>query len=197
MKRPGMLLVSLSALGLFLAPAWATIRRYPNDQEMGVLTQTFRRDLPKYRKSVAYRDRRTPEQKQQIAAFTQAWAAKDPAAAPFLGSWVALEEMLLIYPSGTRGQVCIIERFLPRSDGKAADFTLGTVAQGRIRTTDRNIVIKEQEFLGLAFVYQGKPGIYAYANPKPLPSLALLEDIKRSPQILQAFKRAGCRTDLP
>jgi hypothetical protein len=94
--------------------------------------------------------------------------AFEPAAATFLGDWSAIEESMLIYPSRTKGQVCIIETFILGMNDSGFAFTLGKVVRGQVQIDNRKILIRQDAFLGAAGVYNGKAGLYEYANPRPL-----------------------------
>jgi hypothetical protein len=190
------LMLGLVALNIISLPALAESDRYPTDVEMQALTGQFREKIPKLRLTRQYTDRRSVNAKQQIASFSRNWAKFDPSVGLFLGEWTALEETKFIYPSGKKGQVCIIDTYL---DGKsvAAEFNLGTVANGRLRTSNRHILFVEGDFLGMAHVNRGKPYVYEYAFPKPLNHPAKERYLQARNNIIQQFNAAGCTASLP
>ncbi len=55
-----------------------------------------------------YLDRRTSLETNQINDFVNAWQKVDPSIIPYLGSWTGWESGVDIYPSSTKGQVCIV-----------------------------------------------------------------------------------------
>ncbi len=161
---------------------------------MQSLSQQFKRKLPTLKNDPTrtYSDRRTPAERQQSQTFVQSWARIDPAVATFLGGWTAIEESMLIYPSRTKGQVCIIETFIPGANEPGVAFMLGKVMRGQVQTGDRKILMRQDAFLGSAFVYNGKPGLYEYGNPRPLQDPATVNYLQRVPGIVSQFKQAGC-----
>ncbi|MGA7932273.1 MAG: hypothetical protein WCA35_01715, partial [Kovacikia sp.] len=191
--------VCLSLLAGFSQSAFAQLQRYLTDRELQSLSQEFKRKLPtlKNDRTGTYRDRRTPAHRKQIQTFVQAWARVDPAIAPFLGGWTAIEESKLIYPSRTKGKVCIIDTFIPGMNESGVSFTLGNVIKGQVQTGDRKILIRQDGFLGSTFVYQGKPGLYEYGNPRPLEDPTTVNYLRQAPGIVSQFKQAGCTAGLP
>ncbi len=160
---------------------------------MRVLTQQFKQNIPKLQRSRSYADRRTPEQKQQVATFSRDWSSIDPSVAPFLGQWTAIEESKSIYPSRKKGQVCVVDSFIPERDGTSGySFTTGTVSNEQIRTEDKLVLIKDGNFLGTAFVVRGKANLYEYAHPRPLKNPAGDNYLSKETQILEKFRETGC-----
>lgn len=190
--------ICVMLLGCFCLPASAS-ERYPTEQELQQLTQQFKQRVPQLQNDQTgfYRDRRTASERQQVESFVNAWAKVDPTAAPFLGKWVAIEETIGIYPSQTPGKVCVIETFIPDQETSGLSFNLGQVINGTIRTADHLILIRQGNFLGSTFVYQQKPGLYEYGNPRPLENPENVEYFRKDPKIVQQFKQAGCTADLP
>lgn len=192
MKPSFAICTSLLILAGIASPTLAS-DRYPNAREMQSLMQQLKQNIPKLQRSRLYQDRRSPAQKQQVTAFSQDWSSIDPTVAPFLGQWTAIEETKSIYPSRTKGRVCIIDTFLPeRRDSSGISFTLGTVANRVIRTDDKLILVKEGDFLGANFVTNGKANVYEYAHPRPLKHPASDKYWSKETAILQAFQKAGC-----
>lgn len=192
MIRPSSIpLAILLALGT-ATTVLAQSQRYPTTQEMQGVLRQFKRDLPNIQQSRSYQDRRSQTQKQQIGSFAKAWSAVNPTVSPFLGEWTAIEETTAIYPSRTKGRVCIIS-----SSVEGYEFTVGTIQNRHILTNKNTILARENNFLVSAFIYQGKPLHYQYANPKPLrhPSQTIQSSQKQ--QIVKKFNQANCTVDAP
>lgn len=187
-------ILSLLLLAGMALPAWAQSQRYPTDREIQGLMQQMRQHTAQLRAEGTYRDRRTPAERQQLAAFVAAWSRIDRSVTPFLGSWDGYEESMLVYPSRTAGQVCIIETYIG-DRGTGADFLLGTVRNGRVVLSDNSFLIRQGSYLGVAFVYQNRPSIYEYANPTPLDHPATVSYLKDQPNLVNQFNQAGCRAE--
>jgi hypothetical protein len=194
MLKPISLLTGLLVLGALPWPALALLDRYPTAEEMQSLTRQFQQNI--LRPNLYPRDRRTPVEKRKISDFQQAWAKVDPTVAPFLGNWSAIEESKMIYPSTTKGKVCIIETFIG-DQGTGVDFALGTVINGQVRVSDLTILIQQGNFLGTASTYQDQASVYEYMNPRSLQHPFTLSYLKREPKIIQQFVQAGCTADRP
>lgn len=177
------------------APVWSQSLRFPTEAEQQQLLQDMRQDLPERLESEIYTDRRTPEQRQQAAEFSEAWAEVDEAIAPFLGEWFAIEESLAIYPSPHRGVVCIIDTYLDESN-----FYMGFALNGHIYTTTNMVLMLDSGFLVSTFVlgYGEVPDHYEYANPRRLQHPADLEIFAQMhPTVVEQFQQAGCKADMP
>jgi hypothetical protein len=177
------------ALATLALPAMAQLQRFPTDAELQQLIQEFRQQFPELQAS--YEDRRTPAEQQAVSNFSDAWAEVDPDIAPFLGEWTAVEESLYIYPAATRGEVCVLDIYL-----NEGDFYKGQVRDGKVYT-DRNLVfLLDSGYLGSTFVYDDEPGLYGYANPRPLPNP--VEALGQYyPEAVAAFEDAECLVGLP
>jgi len=108
-------IVNLIILGICSLPTFAQVRsdRYPTDTEIQKLIAEFRSDIPTFQRSsnLGGDYLKHPRQKQlfeQVKLFERAWSQVDPAVAPFLGTWNAGAPDWSIYPSNTRGRVCVI-----------------------------------------------------------------------------------------
>lgn len=169
----------------------AQSQRYPTDAELQRLRQELRQKIPQLNTTGIYHDRRSPNERRTRNAFVEAWAKVDPAIAPFLGEWSAIEESLYIYPSKTRGTVCILDISLD-----IGDFYTGQIRNGKVYTASNLVFFLDSGFLSNAFVSENKPGTYEYANPRPLPgSLQKLQQYY--PDMIAAFEKADCFTGLP
>ncbi|MBE9136232.1 hypothetical protein IQ254_03275 [Nodosilinea sp. LEGE 07088] len=172
-------------------PAIAQSERHPTDAELQQLAQELRQKIPNLQATDYYRDRRSLEDWQALSAYVETWERADPAIAPFLGEWVAIEEALYIYPSTTRSEVCIVDINLDQGD-----FYTGQVRNGKVYTDQNLVFFLDNNFLGSTFVYDDRPGIYEYANPRPLPDPAA-DMGQYFPEAVAAFEAAGCLIDLP
>lgn len=174
-----------------ISPAIAQSDRFPTDAEQQALVQQMRQRLPELQSSGFYRDYRTLAEQWVVTEMVSAWMAIDPAIAPYLGEWTAIEESLYIYPSATPGEVCVLDIYLDEGD-----FYMGQVQDGKVYTTNNLIFLQDSGYLGNAFIYDGQPGIYEYAHPRPLvdPVTALGEYY---PEAIAAFEAANCLVGLP
>ena len=188
-------LANLSVGGVVLMslalPSIAQSERFPTDVEMAPLVQEMRQRRPDLQASGFYTDRRTLAEQWFVDEFANTWAAVDPAIAPYLGEWTAIEESLYIYPSTTPGEVCVLDIYLD-----LGDFYTGQVRDGRVYTTNNLVFLLDGDFLGSTFVVDSQPGIYEYAHPRPLPDPA--ESLgEYYPELVTQFAAANCVTGLP
>ncbi|RZM82404.1 hypothetical protein [Leptolyngbya iicbica] len=189
-KLPGLGITGYLLLGAGL-PAIAQSERWPTEVEQQQLQQIMRQRLPDLATSEFYPDRRTLAERWIVAEFARAWAAVDPAVAPYLGEWVAIEESLYIYPSSTPGQVCILDIYLDEGD-----FYTGQVREGKVYTTTNLVFLLDGNFLGNTFIYEDQPGIYEYAYPRPLLDPATTLGAYY-PAAIAAFEAMNCEIGLP
>lgn len=201
-RSPLTITISLAILAATSLPIFAQSVRFPTDAELQQLIKKFRSfaaSPPGDNRGLYKTDRRSRVQVQQLTSFVKAWSQIDPTTAPFLGTWIALEERKSIYPSSVKGRVCIIDIFI-RNNNTGFRFGIGRVSNGKIQT-DSYILIREGNYLGGIFVYNNEPGIYEYAWPKPLVNpLELIErntPVAEKNELLQQFKEAGCTASLP
>ncbi|MBD2110236.1 MULTISPECIES: hypothetical protein [Cyanophyceae] len=179
------------ALVSLAQPAIAQSERYPNATELQQLAEELRRKIPDLQASGFYSDRRTFEEWQERSAYAEAWADVDPAIAPFLGEWTAIEESLYIYPSALRGGVCILDIYQDQSK-----FYTGQVRDNKLHTDQNVVFFLDNNFLGNVSVYENQPSLYEYAHPRPLPSSS--EELRQFyPETVAAFEAAGCLVGLP
>jgi hypothetical protein len=118
-----------------------------------------------------------------------------------MGIWSGYEQSEHIYPSNTKGKVCIV------STGEGyGSLTTGILSNGLIKINGRKIMLfKEGNFLGSALLKNGRfvsdNGEIPLNNPRPIEPLnRLLEYISEASeknQISQQFKAAGCTSSLP
>ncbi len=170
--------------------------RYPTATELQRLREKLRQQI----RSLNITDRRSPAEKQSREAFVRAWSRVDAAVAPFLGDWSGYEEGLSIYPSNTRGRVCLIYIGI-----QEAELSLGTVSNGQIRTNQREVILKEGDYLGVASVRDNKPDIFVetpYSFPISLRSPRQFAESSRTTteevnKVVREFNAAGCTAALP
>ena len=207
-------IVNLTILGICSLPAFAQIRseRYPTDTEIQRLIAEFRSDIPNFRRSsdLGGDYLKHPIEKQlfeQVKLFERAWSKVDPAVAPFLGTWNAGAPDWSIYPSTTRGRVCVIFNH-PSRGGTPNNsyFSLGSVSNGQLRIKGESftgesyrIFIIESNYLGGMSIINNRPGISAYVWRSPLTNFiqSSIPDPQRRSRIIQQFKEAGCTAALP
>jgi len=189
--RSHFLFLTLTIL-LIPLPGLAQSQRHPTNAEIESVLQDMHQEIPNLMQVGYYNDRRTPAERQQRDAFVEAWTETDRAIAPFLGNWSAIEENLIIVPSPTRGEVCIIDSYLEESD-----FYLGKVVDGNLYT-DRNVtLVLDHGFLVSTFVSNGQAGHYEYANPRPVENPATSYYAEYHPDIVDQFQQAGCLISPP
>lgn len=207
-------IVNLIILGICSLPTFAQVRseRYPTDTEIQKLIAEFRSDIPTFQRSsnLGGDYLKHPRQKQlfeQVKLFERAWSQVDPAVAPFLGTWNAGAPDWSIYPSNTRGRVCVI--FNQPSRGGTPNnsyFSLGSVSNGQLRIKGESftgesyrIFIREGNYLGGMSVINNRPGISAYVWRSPLTNFiqSSITDSQKTSRIIQQFKAAGCTASLP
>jgi hypothetical protein len=171
--------------------------RLPTDKEMQDLLQGFRRNIAVLPTDP---DRRTVEVKSQLTSFQQAWAEVNPTIAPFLGqrgrtTWM---DYVSIYPSRTQGTVCIIQASEVGEQTVRIDLAIGTVVNGSVQTTAQQVLVLEQNTLGVASIKESRPIITEFADP-PLPLPVAASDLPESTRMLELerFNQANCTADLP
>jgi hypothetical protein len=196
---------SLTQVAFFLAaailsacPAPTTsgqFQRYPTAAELELLTQRLKQEvdqMPERIKSAPiYSDQRTDAERKQMAQLTQTWAEVDPEIAPFLGKRQLIESQL-IYPSRQRGQVCIIETYWLSETEHGVRFSTGRAARGMIRTTARQVLMRDRGYLGVAYIKNNRPELSTLPYPLPLAPPTAIDFLKHNPQVLQQFQQAQC-----
>jgi hypothetical protein len=150
----------------------------------------LRRDIALLSK---YGDQRTATEKNQITSFQQAWARVNLTIAPFLGQRPGIDR-LFIFPSRNQGTVCVLQFFAAGELTSGLELAIGTVVKGNVQTTAQQILVLEQNYLGVASVRRSTPTIIGIDPPLPLPTAI---DFTNSPPMLERFNRASCTADLP
>lgn len=180
--------------------AQSASERYPTNTELVRLREKLRRQIRTIENGNEFKDFRSSADKQRRASFVSAWTKVDPIVAPFLGYWSGYEESLLIYPGNNKGRVCIIYEGLG-----IVEISFGNVVNGQIRTDEKETIIKEGNYLGVATVRNNQPDIFVtppYMNPRI--TLLMSEFMRMSSmnrpdiaEMVQKFKASGCRDGLP
>ncbi|HEY9853165.1 MAG TPA: hypothetical protein V6D28_27080 [Leptolyngbyaceae cyanobacterium] len=195
-----LLLVILSILTISYLPSFAQSERHPTSAEIQKLRQKLRQQIRDIESSGQVTDNRNLAGRQSRESFVRDWSRIDPATAPFLGEWGGYEESLAVYPSNTRGRVCLIYIGI-----QAADFSLGNISNGVIRTSDREVILKEGEYLGIGVVMNNQPDIpvavpYHFSTVLQPPrefaklSAATTQEIEA---VVRKFNESGCKIGLP
>ena len=174
--------------------------RQPTNAEIKRLRQELQQQISNVGAG-SLQDRRTQVEKKTRESFVRAWSKTEPGLAPFMGIWSGYEHSEHIYPSNTKGKVCIV------STGEGSgSLTTGILSNGLIKINGRKIMLfKEGNFLGYALLKNGRfvsdNGEIPLNNPGPIEPLnRLLESIfeaSEKNQISQQFKAAGCTSSLP
>ena len=190
--------VAMAILAISATTTWSQqpSERYPTATELPRLREKLRQQI----RSSNIQDTRSPAEKQSREAFVRAWSRVDSAVAPFLGDWSGYEEGLSIYPSNTRGRVCLIYIGI-----QEAELSLGTVSNGQIRTNQREVILKEGDYLGVASVRNNQPDILVetpYSFPVSLRTPRQFAESSRTTteevnKVVREFNAAGCTAALP
>lgn len=78
--------------------------------------------------------------------LVNAWQKHDPAVTPFIGSWKDYETIWSIYPSATKGQVCVVRREM-----NTAVLNIGNVKNGKIHLETGWVISSQGDRLNVAF----------------------------------------------
>lgn len=192
----GFVAVAILAISSTISLAQQQSERYPTAAELQRLREKLREQI----RSSNITDRRSPAEKQSRETLVRTWSRVDPAVSPFLGNWSGYEESLSIYPSNTRGRVCLIYIGI-----QEAELSFGTVSNGQIRTNQREVILKQGDFLGVASVRNNKPDIFV-ETPYNFPvSLQAPRQFAQSSgtsteevnKVVREFNAAGCTAALP
>ncbi|MDB9451091.1 MULTISPECIES: hypothetical protein [Dolichospermum] len=179
--------------------------RQPTNAEIKRLRQELEQQIRRAKNNnvgAGYlQDRRTQVEKKTRESFVRAWSKTEPELAPFFGQWVGYENSSHIYPSNSKGRVCVFET----AEGSGR-LTTGVFSNGVIKTNIGEVLFKEGNYyLGSALLKNGRfvsnNSEIPLHSPRPVESLSgLLEYIfeaSEKNQISQQFKAAGCTSSLP
>ncbi|MDY6783497.1 MAG: hypothetical protein SW833_13305 [Cyanobacteriota bacterium] len=182
--------------------------RYPTESEIQQMNSELSRSVQRILSGELrhhLEDYRTEEEKKSRQVLVEAWSKVNPSIAPFLGMWSGYGQTLSIYPSTTPGRVCVLEG----GEGSFYGFTTGTVlSESEIRTRDRRVIVRSENYLGIVGIYNGKPhfgGEFPFRNPRPLPvpSQAMLPTVEDETSGVESAigqfnkNEAGCTAALP
>jgi hypothetical protein len=180
--------------------------RHLSDQEIQSLISKFSPDNPEALGRIPFYggDRRKEYEINRINQFVTAWQKADPSIAPFLGYWIGYEEGLQIYPSNTKGQVCVVLTYSERT-GIKRHLNVGTVSGNKLITDGdlgKRVLIKrkrklqplknsassalEIEYVGMFGRVEGRNRFTTYALPLPL-----------TLEIDRRLEKFGCTTEFP
>ena len=186
------LLIAASEVGMADA-GHVQVFRFPTEDEVRELMEEARQEILRLREMGMYFDLRTPAEREAATAFSTAWAAVDPAIAPFLGDWSAWDEGKAIYPSPNPGVVCIVDIY-----PEDYSFSMGFVVNHKIYTSTYATLVLDNEFLVSLFVSDQQPSQYSYLSPRPLEHPAMISYIAQlAPEVIDQFDQAGCIIDEP
>lgn len=147
-------------------------------------------------------DTRSQSEKQALESFVRGWSQFNPEIVPFLGHWVNNDADIVVYPSKTHEQVCVVWM----TPVPQYYFNQGSFSNGQIRITNgrlKNHILLHQRnpkgnvFLLDASVRNGRadayPGSDIYTYPKH-PALSF-SWLPRS--VVQQMNAAECSASLP
>ena len=174
--------------------------RQPTNTELRKLRQELQQQIRRTKNNNVgaghLQDSRTQVEKNTRESFVRAWSKTEPELAPFFGRWVGYENSSHIYPSNSKGRVCVFET----AEGSGR-LTTGVFSNGVIKTNIGEVLFKEGNYyLGSALLKNGRfvsnNSEIPLRSPRPVESLSgLLENIfeaSEKNQISQQFKAAGC-----
>ena len=174
--------------------------RQPTNAEIKRLRQELQQQISNVGAG-SLQDRRTQVEKKTRESFVRAWSKTEPELAPFFGRWVGYENISHIYPSKSKGRVCVFET----AEGSGS-LTIGVFSNGVIKTNIGGVLFKEGNYyLGSALLkngrFVGNNSERPFRSPTTIEPLnKLLENIfeaSEKKQISQQFKAAGCTSSLP
>ena len=180
-----------------IAQNFSKSQRFVNDREIQDLESDFQSSIRQIRV-----DDRTQRgltfQTNKFNDFVTAWQKVDPSIAPYIGTWAtveggALEGATVIYPSFTKGKVCVVIL-----DYFGSYLNLGTVVGSKLLVEGeigKSVIIRKQSTLrsgvkvnSLASfsVFNGRPRVWAKVYPK---GFSETRDSR--------IAKLGCTTSLP
>lgn len=172
-------------------------RRYPSEVKIEKARIGLREHLQSLRANGLGHLVEYPRSQNQIQtrdSFANAWKQLDPEIIHFLGSWRDYESIWNIYPSATKGQVCIIRR-----SSDYASFDLGEVKNGKIYTQSGQVIFPEDKYLGVLSAKTESINEVPLHSPMPLKDPSSFEYIDNSfnpTQVIRSYEQAGCTYSL-
>lgn len=120
---------------------------YFSDRELRQIENQFQTIIKEPTQGLAIEgDMRKQSDIAKINNFVDVWRQTDPAIAPFLGTWITYEGALSVYPSRSKGYVCLVGNSLGRFLGDKA-YGLGKVSGSQLLTKGdigEHIIIKKR-----------------------------------------------------
>jgi hypothetical protein len=182
--------------------------RHLSDQEIQSLVSNFLVNNPEAIGTARlYGDRRSENEIKRINQFVSAWQTADPSIAPFLGHWRGYEESLQFYPSTTKGQICVVLKYIGRREISKA-LNIGKVSGDKLITDGelgkrvfvrrkRNLqqqnnstsAIREVAYVGMFGRVGGKNDFSAYILPT--------KELDQDEFYINRLDKLGCTTNFP
>jgi hypothetical protein len=191
------LIVSLTVFGAGSLAVLAQSQRYPTNAEIQRLVKDFPRVIQSNQDFLSSKP--TASEIQRLRSFVAAWSRVDSTIAPFLGQWNISDATLAIYPSNVRGRVCMI--IAGDWNDEHGSVLTGTVSNNQIRVSNRQVIVRQGDYLGILRVENNKPIIFPLGSPKPLESPTKFLESQGmqqfNPVITQQFNAAGCSASRP
>jgi hypothetical protein len=196
-----------------------TTARYPTDAEMAQLNQKYERDiLPRMKTSREFGRNAEGERSPSLDSFANQWAKINPDLSPFLGDWQRQVANLMIYPSKTSKNACVVStRPAPRSSSRNsstnnldAQFAIASLSNGQLRIKTSGwfnnflssgaILVRRGNVLTIANI--GVNGLYidpysAYSRSLRPPESLPLVNTEENRKVVQQFYDAGCTASFP
>ena len=122
--------------------------------------------------------------------LVSAWQKHDPAVTPFIGSWLDYETIWSIYPSATKGQVCVVQREMDM-----AVLHLGNVKNGKVQMETGWVISSQGDKLNVAFPNSGA-SLKIFGQLEEPSKLQYVKNSYLVP-LLRIYKQAGCTAALP
>ncbi len=203
MKKQTLLLMIANLMllnGSFL-PVLAQ-NRQPTNADLQRLQKDLQEHVSSLKKnsSIAHyiQDSRTEAEKNKRESFVSRWSKIEPKLAPFLGNWSGYEAGISIYPSNTKGRVCVVS-----TNGGFGSIATGIFSNGVIQTSRGEVIFKNGNYLGSALLKNGRfQGNYE----TPFKSPRVLQPInngvsgmydsseKEKMTVIRSLKKYGCRS---
>ena len=115
---------------------------------------------------------------------------QDPSVTPFIGSWKDYETIWSIYPSATKGQVCVVRREM-----NTAVLNMGNVKNGKIHMETGWVISSQGDKLNVAFP-DGNIPLTVFGQLKEASELQYVDNSYLVP-LLRKYKQAGCTASYP
>lgn len=193
----------LAVLAIFISPialpALANFERYPTNTEVERLRGKFIRNINELKKDKwranIIKDSRTSSEKNKRQALVKTWRNRNRSIAKFLGNWSEFETSMHIYPTKTKGRVCLV--YVGNGQGS---FELGRVVGNKLRNARGGKLFLEKNYLGLGYISGGRPSLsqFPFHSPRPLMSINKLTSWmteaseKEKSLVIRDFKKYRC-----